>query len=129
MTLPIFIPPCFRTPSGPYHLPPPEKPLRIQIEGPLVAIQRLFPHISWHLDMPNPTFPQPAGPELARLTYQEIYGRDVCAEIPSDLVVRDEYLGWVLGEPPLYVSMHLSPLIEAICTWCPVPIADPSPLI
>ncbi|OTB16994.1 hypothetical protein K445DRAFT_316515 [Daldinia sp. EC12] len=41
-------------------------------------------------------FPQPAGPALARLTYQQIYGRDVRTDVDGDMVVRDEYLGWVM---------------------------------
>lgn len=93
MALPLYIPPCFRTPTGPYHLPSFEKPLRIQIEGPLVAIQRLILPASWHLDVVTLKFPQMAGPELARLTYRTIYGRDVRPEVLGDLVVRDEYLG------------------------------------
>ncbi|KAA8644321.1 putative oxidoreductase, FAD-binding [Aspergillus tanneri] len=41
----------------------------------------------------SPSMPQPAGPKLARFTYQNIYGRDIWPEIPSDLMVQDEYLG------------------------------------
>jgi hypothetical protein len=93
MALPLYIPLCMHTPPGKHHFPPLDKPLRIQIEGPLVAIQRLLPDISWRLDLPDQTFPQPAGPELARLAYQKIYGRDVCLEVSGDLLVRDEYLG------------------------------------
>lgn len=95
MALPLYIPPCIHTPSGQYHFPPPDQPLRIQIEGPLVAVQRLLPHVPWHLNLLDQTFPQPAGPELGRLTYQTIYGREVCLGAPGDLVVRDEYLGWM----------------------------------
>ncbi|KFH42619.1 hypothetical protein ACRE_066320 [Hapsidospora chrysogenum ATCC 11550] len=43
----------------------------------------------------NPMFPQPAGPELAKLAYKAIYGQDVRPSVENDLVVRDEYLGWV----------------------------------
>jgi hypothetical protein len=102
MTIPLYIPPCIHTSSGHFHPPPHERPLRIQIEGPLVSIQRLLPHIPWRLRMgySDSEFPQPAGPELARLAYQQIYMRDVCPEVPGDLVVRDEYLGWVVKEPP-----------------------------
>ncbi|KAM5450682.1 hypothetical protein MaudCBS49596_004213 [Microsporum audouinii] len=95
MPLQLYIPPCVHTPTGPYHFPPPEKPLRIQIEGPLVAIQRLFPDAPWHIDVANQIFPQPAGIELAKLTYQKIYGKDISLEIPGDMVLRDQYLGWV----------------------------------
>ncbi|RAL08923.1 uncharacterized protein BO97DRAFT_472824 [Aspergillus homomorphus CBS 101889] len=100
MALPLFIPPCIRTPRGQYHLPPPDKPLRVQIEGPLVAIKKLLPHISWCLSLQNRTFPQPAGPELARLTYRAVYGQDVSSEVSGDLVVRDESLGWMPQRRP-----------------------------
>lgn len=100
MTLPLFIPRCVHTPADQYHLPSPDKPLRIQIEGPLLAIQRLLPHTPWLLNPLDRKFPQPAGPELARLTYQAVYGRDVRLEVPGDLVVRDEYLGWMPEKRP-----------------------------
>ncbi|KAJ5230433.1 hypothetical protein N7489_011141 [Penicillium chrysogenum] len=100
MALPLYIPHCIHAPAGRYHFPPSDQPLRIQIEGPLIAIQRLLPHIHWRLEFGNRTFPQPAGPELARLTYQTIYGRDVCPEVPGDLVVQDEYLGWMPEKRP-----------------------------
>lgn len=100
MALPLHIPRCVHTPAGQYHLPPPDQPLRIQIEGPLVAIQRLLPHTPWLLDPLDQQFPQPAGPELARLTYQAMYGRDFRPEIPGDLVVQDEYLGWMPEKRP-----------------------------
>lgn len=38
-------------------------------------------------------FPQPAGPALARLTYQKIYGQDVRRDIAGDMVIQDKYLG------------------------------------
>lgn len=100
MALPLYIPPCIHTPADQHHLPPPSQPLRIQIEGPLIAIQRLLPHTPWHLGFQDRTFPQLAGPELARLTYQTIYGRDVYPEIQDDLVVKDEYLGWMPEKYP-----------------------------
>ncbi|KAK1768181.1 hypothetical protein QBC33DRAFT_569219 [Phialemonium atrogriseum] len=45
-------------------------------------------------------FLQPAGSELARLAYRKLYGRDVCPEVVGDMVVRDEYLGWVPDVKP-----------------------------
>jgi hypothetical protein len=78
-----------------------EKPLRIQIEGPLVSIQKLLPEMTWPLDVMRPVFPLPAGPELARLAYRTIYGRKVRPEDAGDMVVRDEYLGWVVEVRPL----------------------------
>ncbi|KAL4916010.1 hypothetical protein BDW62DRAFT_212304 [Aspergillus aurantiobrunneus] len=97
MALPLYISPCICTPAGTYRPPAPDLPLRIQIEGPLIAIQRLLPNRPWNATYSNDRpFPQPAGPELARLTYQTIYGRDIDPEVSGDLVVRDEYLGWII---------------------------------
>ena len=45
-------------------------------------------------------FPQPAGPALARLAYQKIYGSDVREGVADDMVVRDEYLGWIMTPVP-----------------------------
>ena len=75
--------------------------MRIQIEGPLVSIQKLLLEVLWHTDVVSLVFPQPAGPELARLAYQKIYGREVRLDVAGDRVVRDEYLGWVTGVIPL----------------------------
>ncbi|KAI6080809.1 hypothetical protein F4821DRAFT_273574 [Hypoxylon rubiginosum] len=95
MALPLHIPHCIRTPAHSLHPPPLDKPVRIQIEGPLVSIQKLLPEVLWHVDVCNPIFPQPAGPELARLAYRAIYGQDASLFIEDDMIVRDEYLGWV----------------------------------
>ncbi|KAJ5676269.1 hypothetical protein N7462_009166 [Penicillium macrosclerotiorum] len=101
MALPLFIPPCIRNPAACDHFPSPDKPLRIQIEGPSIAVERLLPHTVWRLaEFGEGQFPQPAAPELARLAYQAIYGHDAHSQIPGDLVVRDEYLGWVAKNPP-----------------------------
>jgi hypothetical protein len=94
MAFELHIPPCIATPAHPLHSPPPEQPLRIQIEGPLVSIQKLLPDIPWRTEV-APVFPQPAGPELAKLAYRKIYGREIRPEVVGDMVVRDEYLGWV----------------------------------
>lgn len=91
----LYIPPCIHDPAHPLHPPPLEKPLRISIEGPLPAIEKLLPSITWHTDLRNVVFPQPAAHELAKMTYRAIYGQDVRPEVPGDMIVRDEYLGWV----------------------------------
>lgn len=101
MALELHISPCIRTPARDLHPPPSERPLRIQIEGPLVSIQKLFPAIPWHTDVHPVPYPQPAGPELAALTYKHLYGREARADVFGDIVVRDEYLGWVMDERPL----------------------------
>lgn len=100
MALPLFILPCIHHPPGDFHSPPYARPLRIQIEGPLTSMKRLLPDVPWRLRMGYSEFPQPAGPELARWTFQQLYGRDISQESPDELVVRDEYLGWVIKEPP-----------------------------
>lgn len=102
MALLLYILACIHSPPRHLHPPPYERPLRIQIEGPSVSVERLLPQITWRLRMGFSGFPQPAGPELARLAYQQLYQRDVNPEIPRDLVVRDEYLGWVIKNPPPY---------------------------
>ncbi|KAL7915143.1 hypothetical protein GGI35DRAFT_488942 [Trichoderma velutinum] len=95
MALQLHIPTCIRSPTHALHPPPPDKPLRIQIEGPLVSIQKLLPNEPWHLSESPPPFPQPAGPSLAKLAYRAIYGFDARPGIDNDIVVRDEYLGWI----------------------------------
>ncbi|KAI1163406.1 hypothetical protein F5B18DRAFT_620066 [Nemania serpens] len=101
MALELYILPCIRNPIDPHHPPPPNKPLRIQIEGPLVAIERLFPNIQWHVKDVQPEFPQPAGPKLAELTYSLLYGRNASPDIQGDLLVRHEYLGWIMDPKPV----------------------------
>ncbi|KPM43319.1 hypothetical protein AK830_g3286 [Neonectria ditissima] len=95
MGLELDLRPCICTPSHPHHPPPSEKPLRIQIEGPKAAVQRLLPDIQWYTNVVDLEFPQPAGLELAKMAYQKIYGREARSDIAGDLVVRDEYLGWI----------------------------------
>jgi hypothetical protein len=73
MALEFYIPPCISTSAHPLHPPAPEQPLRIQIEGLLVSIKKLLPEVLWHTGVASLVFPQPAGPELARLAYQKIY--------------------------------------------------------
>lgn len=98
MALKLYIPPCIRNPAHPLHPPPLDRPVRVQIEGPLVSIQKLAPDCSWdHLKAAQaPDFPQPGGKALAKLTYQALYGTDIREDVPGDMVIRDEYLGWVM---------------------------------
>ncbi len=98
--LPLCIPPCLRTPPHRFHLPSSSQPLRIQIEGPLIALQRLLPRVSWHTADHSPTFPLPGGPELAKLAFQTIYCREVQPDVPEDMIVRDEYTGWLVEARP-----------------------------
>ncbi|CAG9953757.1 unnamed protein product [Clonostachys rosea f. rosea IK726] len=53
MALELYIPPCLHVPVHPKHPPSVEKPLRIQIEGPLISIQKLVPEAQWHIDIFN----------------------------------------------------------------------------
>ncbi|KAI0533793.1 hypothetical protein GGR58DRAFT_516652 [Xylaria digitata] len=68
MALELHIPPCICTPAHPFHFPSLDRPLRIQIEGPLTAIRRFV-------------FPMPGGKPLAELTYRALYGADVRTNI------------------------------------------------
>lgn len=95
MAFTLHIPHCTHTPAHQFHPPPLDKPLRIQIEGPLISVQKLVPEAPWHVDAFKPIFPQPAGPELAKLAYRIIYGQDIRPDVQDDLIVRDEYLGWI----------------------------------
>ncbi|KAF2736380.1 hypothetical protein EJ04DRAFT_533635 [Polyplosphaeria fusca] len=103
MALKLFMSPC--THKRPYHLHPPpfEKPLRIQIQGPLESIQKLLPDVPWQ---PIGPFPQPGGRGLACLVHQALYGEDKFSE--GDLPVRDEYLAWAMdGRRPLdYIDYY-----------------------
>ncbi|KJZ68410.1 hypothetical protein HIM_12198 [Hirsutella minnesotensis 3608] len=96
MPLQLYIPPCIRDPAHHLHFPETGQPLRIQIEGPVVAIERLFPTITWHTNPARLEFPQPAAQELANLAYRTIYGKKPRL---GDAVVKDEYLGWVVENP------------------------------
>ncbi|CCF36698.1 hypothetical protein CH063_08203 [Colletotrichum higginsianum] len=95
MALELYIPPCIRTPASRLHPPRIESPLRVQIEGPLESIQKLFPSVVWEISLVSRPFPQAAGAALAALTFRHIFGTDVRPDIPGDMVVRDEYMGWV----------------------------------
>jgi hypothetical protein len=101
MTLDLYIHPCIHDP--PYHHSPPlDKPLKIQIQGPLESIQKILPDTSWHTENFTTVFPQPAGPELARLTFRSLYPQENSGEAKGDLVVQDEYLAWTIeGCKPL----------------------------
>jgi hypothetical protein len=113
--LPLYIPPCVTKPSHPFHLPPVEQPLRIHIEGPLLALRKLLPGVSWHVANYSPDFPMSGGPKLAELAFQQIYHRKVRHDVAGDMVVRDEYMGWV--DKAMYVNELLfsqtSPLRES----------------
>lgn len=96
MALPLYIPPCIHDPAHPSHAPPVDRPLRVQIEGPLVSVQKLVPGFSWDLKVGTEEFPQPGGEALAKLAYQVLYGIDARQEVAGDMTIRDEYLGWVM---------------------------------
>lgn len=99
MALELFIPPCIHNPRHCLHPPPPTRPLRIQIQGPLESIQKLLPKTSWDEIVP---FPQPGGLELASLTHRALYGGGGLKEADGIPAVRDEYLAWAMeGRRPL----------------------------
>ena len=93
MSLDLYIPPCTLNPAHPNHPPPLDKPLRIQIQGPLESIQKVLPDLPWHTNHRSRSFPQPAAPKLASATYQALYGTQGGS---SNLIVRDEYMAWVM---------------------------------
>jgi len=47
----------------------------------------------------------PGGPKLAELVFQKIYGRGVRYEVAGDMVVRDEYKGWIPKTPYVIHSL------------------------
>ncbi|KAI9667755.1 MAG: hypothetical protein M1821_000572 [Bathelium mastoideum] len=100
MAFELFIPKCTHAPAHELHSPSVERPLRINIEGPLVSIQRLLPNVTWHMETEAPDFPQEGGPALAKLTYETLYERSLDNETGDEVVIRDEYLGWVTESRP-----------------------------
>ncbi|KAK2025407.1 hypothetical protein LX32DRAFT_642764 [Colletotrichum zoysiae] len=95
MALELYIPPCIKSPAGHLHPPRIEQPLRVQIEGPRESIEKLLPSTVWETSLVEQKFPQTAGPALAALAFRHIYGIGVRPDVRGDMVVRDEYMGWV----------------------------------
>ncbi|PNH69907.1 hypothetical protein VD0001_g7027 [Verticillium dahliae] len=118
----LYIPSCIREPAHPFHPPPLGKPLRIQIEGPLVSVKKLLPDTPWHVSYIPTSFPQIAGPLLAKLTFEKIYGHPVRPDVEGDLVVRDEYLGWVREVRPRNEIDYYGVTFDHL-----VPADDPNP--
>jgi len=99
MALELYIHPYIHNPPHRLHPSPSDKPLRIQIQGPLESIQKLLPNASWHTIVP---FPQPGELKLASLTHKKLYGQEGLGGGDGALAVRDEYLAWVMeGRRPL----------------------------
>lgn len=100
-SLDLYIPPCIHSPPHRFHPPPVDQPLRIRIQGPLETIRKALPDEVWH---PPKPFPQPGGLQLARLTYQSLFGS---VGNNTALKIRDEYLAWVIeaGIPQKLVSI------------------------
>ncbi|KAM3470550.1 hypothetical protein MY8738_009703 [Beauveria namnaoensis] len=105
MALDLCIHACIQKPRHRLHPPPANTPLRIRIQGPLETIEKLLPDVKWHNIV---SFPQPGGVELARLTHEALYGKEVHAETRCRLVVRDEYLAWAMSErrPLSYIDYY-----------------------
>ena len=101
MAFDLFIPKCTHDPAHELHFPSVERPLRVNIEGPLVSIQRLVPDVTWHTETEVPDFPQKGGPALAKLAYETLYGHSLDETAESEVVIRDEYLGWITESRPL----------------------------
>ena len=100
MALELYIPPCVNNPPHSLHPPPPDKSLRIRIQGPLETIQKLLPKVSLVSDW---AFPQLGGLKLASLTYQKLYGGKGDEAVP---VVRDMLKYW--GDQFLIVLIIVS---------------------
>ncbi|KAB8346223.1 hypothetical protein FH972_023268 [Carpinus fangiana] len=95
MALELHIPHCIHSPAHPHHMPPEEKPLRVQIEGLLVSIKKLIPGTEGHVEVRNRVFPHAAGPVLARLAFEKVYGRHPRPrEVPGDLTIRDDQIDY-----------------------------------
>ena len=67
----------------------------MQVEGPLLALQKLLPEVSWHTPYSCPKFPLAGGPKLAELAFPTIYHQNVWPDVAGDMVVRDEYKCWL----------------------------------
>ncbi|KND86529.1 hypothetical protein TOPH_08823 [Tolypocladium ophioglossoides CBS 100239] len=96
MALGLHIPPCVCNPPHIFHPPTLDRPLRIQIEGPLACVRKLLPESQWpssNTIFPM-TFPLPASLELARLVYRTIYGHEARSHVAGDLLMRADGLGW-----------------------------------
>ncbi|OTB01979.1 hypothetical protein M426DRAFT_265280 [Hypoxylon sp. CI-4A] len=105
MALELHIPRCIHSTPHFLHPPPLEKPLRIQIEGPSISMERLFPGIEWRTNPLSLKFPQLAGPELARITYQKLYGRKVRPEVVGDMVYLP--IQYALASICLATNLHV----------------------
>ncbi|KAF2418405.1 hypothetical protein EJ08DRAFT_599542 [Tothia fuscella] len=106
MALPLHIHPCVCIPVHENHPPPSDKPLRIQIQGPLESVQKLVPDATWHTKNFVYKFPQSAGPRLAKITSQALYGQETSQR--QEPIVRDEYLAWVMEDrrPKDYIDYY-----------------------
>ncbi|MCJ1325455.1 hypothetical protein MMC10_002118 [Thelotrema lepadinum] len=80
----LSIPPCIKDPRHPYHFPPLEQPLRIQIDAPATDISTA------------------RGPGACKNNLPSCLraGTALAGEVPGDLVVRDEYLAWMAEARP-----------------------------
>ncbi|KAF2174852.1 hypothetical protein K469DRAFT_612999 [Zopfia rhizophila CBS 207.26] len=113
MALELYIRPCTHEPPL-CHSPPPNKPLRVHIQGPLESIQKLLPDASW---CPIGPFPQRGGLKLASLTHQKLYRVNYAPK------VRDEYLAYVIeGRIPLDRIDYYGVTFDHL-----VPANDPNP--
>ncbi|ESZ95234.1 hypothetical protein SBOR_4346 [Sclerotinia borealis F-4128] len=127
--LPLHIPTCLSTPPHPLHPPNPDLPLRINIEGPILALQRLLPEVPWQVPPARHNvsgFPMPGGPALAALAFREIYGRDPRADVAGDgdrdMVLRDESKAPIIEARPIAMIDYYGVTFDHL-----VPPEDPDP--
>jgi hypothetical protein len=93
MELELAIPPCISIPAHPLHFPSLDRPLRVQIAGPLASLMALLPDLKTTVDKGiNSSFlPKALGLQFARMVYRKLYQREVQPEIVGDLELRNQF--------------------------------------
>lgn len=118
----LVLPQCQENPAHLNHPPPPEKPLRIQIEGDLKYLDKLFlggikitqPDVN---DDRPVDFAEPCL-ELVQMTFKLLYGRNPDPDNPLDMIPRHQYYLWRhrIGDQilpvPTYVKEIPIPVLE-----------------
>jgi hypothetical protein len=89
----LYFPPCVLDPPHPLHPPPFDKPIRICAGGPLSAIEKLLPDLTWNLQLNSKIEFQQCALLLATFVYRTIYGREPVTE--DGLRVRCETIGYL----------------------------------
>jgi hypothetical protein len=109
MPVALVIPQCGENPPHPNHLPPSDKPLRIQILGSNKIIEQLFSGGTKMLSEDRPLSSMvdfdEAGLRLAKMAFMQLYNRDVDSKNVCDFVPRYRYnTNWLWIEARVAVS-------------------------